>query len=133
MKIADFNSLVEGIMKSVDPAKPTPKVLGEATSTNDPLEAYVLDTDKVSVPDAFVETLLGKRTLVESKEEEVEELDEQAKVTQLVSELTTVVSRAKKLIQELTTCGMIGVNTASKSKQPKKKVKYGYSQSNKRS
>jgi len=129
MKIKDFNSIVGDILNSgqIDPASQAPNVLGESVSNK--LDEYAVDIKGVTVPSKFVESIVGKKIEEDTDEDEPENITE-AKVTQLVSELANVVSQAKKIIQELTSCGMIGVNT-SKPKQ-KKKVKYGYSQTNKR-
>lgn len=62
-------------------------------------------------------SFIGKRWQL-PKARRKKELDEN-----LLRELAQVVKRGKEIIEEMTTCGMIGVNMATKVNKPKKKRK----------
>lgn len=121
MKVSDFNDFVSKMLASgdINPHQSTPTPLGETQTST-------LDISQVVVPDTLVESLVGKTT---SKKETVAKPQtpkvESPDLNNLVTEFIDTVTKAKRLLQELTTCGMIGTNTASKPTK-KKVIKYGY-------
>lgn len=84
---------------------------------------------KTPVPQEFVETLvLGNNdhhTIPERLTEAVkqEETPDEKTPKELVSELKDLIAKAKGLIQEMTTCGMLGVGPGPTAKPKKKKKK----------
>ena len=127
MKLDDsiLNKLAEQIMGSgqINVARPTPSIFESKDSGP--------DYSNVQVPDDYVNKITGKPTkIVETKTSN--KVVKEAKVNILISELSQVIQKAKGIIQELTTCGMIGTSPGVVQKS-KKKIKYGYSRVNKTS
>lgn len=89
-----------------------------------------IDISNVEISNSFVNNLLGvKSKVTEPSVSVVENIETpkvltEARAVELVSELTDLVAKAKKILQELTSCGTIGVKTSSKPIMKKKK--YGY-------
>ena len=103
-----------------------------------------LDVKNIKLPDSYVESILqfsakagavGIREAVEPviEEQEVQEINEsliESKVTDLVAKLGSLLKEAKVVIEEMTSCGMIGTN--QKFVLGKKGKKNGPPKTNKR-
>lgn len=120
-----INSLAEQIMNSgaISIKKQTPAVFESKDSAP--------DISDIAVPEDYVQSILGvkKEKLVEEKSST--DVVTEARVVSLISELSQVIKKAKGLIEELTTCGMLGTSGGKSSK--KKVAKYGYTKFSKTS
>jgi len=98
--------------------------------------ATSLDIRNVKVSDSFVGSIIESAFSVpkiekeEPEEEQINESEVKEKLSDLVKRLAALVSEAKTVIQEMTTCGMIGTN--QKFLLLDKKKKNGPSKTNKR-
>ncbi len=132
MKDLDINNFVDSILSG----KPTPK--SPKTVSEGVIDNY--DIENIELPDSFVEYIIeGKQSTSNLNKEIKKEIEvirntpivkEKAivesnndKVQRLMKELQDLVSKAKTVIQEMTTCGMIGTTTAAPNLFPKKKKK----------
>lgn len=109
-----FTSMLKGESKPIRPSTPyLPKDDGPQ-----------VDIREVTVPDDYTNLILEKSFEVEVEKKPVKQkvsINETAQ--SLVSEFSSLLVRAKQLIEAMTTCGMIGVNTAKpKQKIPVKKL-----------
>ena len=88
-----------------------------------------IQVDEETVTDIFAKSFGIKRKPVSKKlhESRREEPKKQSKSPeQLIAEFEQVLTQAKGLIQEMTSCGMIGVNMAGPAKKKKLKKKWKY-------
>lgn len=87
-------------------------------------ESLAPDISNIEVKDDYASLILERSFGVESKprQKKIERVRVPNRgINALVNEFFEVVSKAKSLIQEMTTCGMLGTNTTGLKK--KKKVK----------
>jgi hypothetical protein len=88
-----------------------------------------IHVDEETVTDIFAKSFGIKRKPVSKKlhESRREQPRKQTKSPeQLIAEFEQVLTQAKGLIQEMTSCGMIGVNMAGPAKKKKLKKKWKY-------
>lgn len=102
-----------------------------------PMKKASLEIKHVDVPDTLIESITAfarKEPLsqiteeVEVEQEEVETLNEEVvvqKAQTLVKKLSELLQEAKVVIEEMTTCGMIGTNQKFTLKPKKKGLKNG--------
>lgn len=101
-----FNSMSKG----VDPIVETKAILPDGAP----------DLSKIKLPDNFTNMIMEssfnevspKKVIKETKQVSINET-----VNKLMTEFNTLLTRAKQVIDELTSCGMIGTNTAPKKNQ----------------
>lgn len=124
ISVGDFAmSLLSDMAKNPDSLKPA---LKESTTQS----ANVPDISKIKVPDDYVTLITEGRKPEVKPKPQVQPVKESAqdRMQDLVERLSTLLSEARKLIEELspgaTTVGNIGVNMAG-SKKSKKKKKNG--------
>jgi len=127
MKIDDsiLNRLADQIMNSgqINPAKHTPAIFESKDAGP--------DYSTVQVPQDYVNAVLGVAPKIEETKTQ-DRVVKEAKISTLISELVQTIQKAKEVIQELTTVGMLGTSPGTVQKS-KKKVKYGYTRPNKAS
>lgn len=134
-KVNDFDiaNIAESILKTE--SKDSKKIISTPKGI---MKSDAPDISKVKVPETYTSVILENSFGVKSKkpvkkieapviEEEVQEVDLDAYVRRLV----TLISEAKSLIDEMTTCGSIGMNMGGYSSKPaKKKLKVKKSRKN---
>jgi hypothetical protein len=79
-----------------------------------------LDISRVEVPSSFVGLALNEKVsevVTKPVSTSVPKLDTNPDIKSLVEEFGTLVSRAKEILKEMTTCGTIGVNMAKPLKK----------------
>ena len=107
-----FEQMLKGGQISVDQG------IKDSVPFNPPQQQKAPDVPKVKITDDFLRTILESTVHkeVETVEEPKEEINEQQimekKLSDLVQKLTSLLGEAKSVINELTTCGMIGVGKA---------------------
>lgn len=128
MKDLDINNFVDSILTGKAPqVSKSPKSVNEGSVDN-------YDIENIDLPDSFVNYIIegkqAKTTLNKEIKKEIENIrntpreikeSKEDKVARLMKELADIVSKAKSVIQEMTTCGMIGVNMAGPPLVPPKK------------
>lgn len=126
MKDFDINKLAEQIMTTgaVSPSTHTPPIF--ETKDSSP------DISHIEVPDDYVQSLLNLKAEPINEEVTNSKVVTEAKVISLISELSTMIKKAKGIIEELTSCGAIGTGPG-KPMGKKKGKSYGYSKSSKTS
>jgi len=87
-----------------------------------------IQVDEATVTDIFARSFGIKKKAVARPVQESKRVEERIKPKtkspeQLIAEFEQVLVQARGLIQEMTTCGMIGVNMAGPGKKKKKKKK----------
>jgi len=100
-----------------------------ATPRSDGPDYSNIKVDEDTVTDIFARSFGIKKKAVSKsiKEYRREQPRKQSKSPeQLIAEFEQVLSQAKGLIQEMTSCGMIGVNMAGPAKKKKIKKKWKY-------
>ena len=129
---AGLGDLAEAIMAQDEYSKDKQEAIQEAAAPAQTPDGQV-DLTHVSVPNSFVNEVLGVSTLSEDDEEEVveeaegveevevvqqsvEEVPSGDNVISEIREIKTLLSELKTLYYELTTVGSLGVNIAGKSK-----------------
>ncbi|MFA6315680.1 MAG: hypothetical protein WC648_04935 [Candidatus Paceibacterota bacterium] len=116
-----FNSMRSGKSTIPHPAVASPPN-APATTT-----AYVPDIRSVSMDNnysnAILEQAFGIKTNKPTKKVESKQPVAKKSLNDLVEEFAKVVSRAKELIQEMTTCGMIGVGKVKPLGNKKKLIR----------
>ena len=112
--------------------KAVPKIYNDFENLPDSKD---LDVRDIEVPDDFVAlaeaTITGKEIAQNvskkpkvSVEVPIKEISGHEKIQQLITSLKALLSEAKQVIEEMTTCGMIGVNMGGPGLKPKdKKIK----------
>lgn len=90
-----------------------------------------IHVDEATVTDIFAKSFGIKKKVVAKPIQESKKIIEKKKPAskspeQLIAEFEQVLTQAKSLIQEMTTCGMIGVNMAGPAKKKKLKKKWKY-------
>lgn len=90
-----------------------------------------IQVDEATVTDIFAKSFGIKKKVVAKPIQESKRLVEKPRPTskspeQLIAEFEQVLTQARSLIQEMTTCGMIGVNMAGPTKKKKLKKKWKY-------
>lgn len=90
-----------------------------------------IQVDEATVTDIFAKSFGIKKKVVAKPIQESKRIIEKPKPTnkspeQLIAEFEQVLTQARSLIQEMTTCGMIGVNMAGPAKKKLKKKKWKY-------
>lgn len=90
-----------------------------------------IEIDEATVTDIFAKSFGIKKKVVakpiqESKRVVEKTMPERKSPEQLIAEFEQVLTKAKGLIQEMTSCGMIGVNMAGSAKKKKLKKKWKY-------
>jgi hypothetical protein len=90
-----------------------------------------IQVDEATVTDIFARSFGIKKKAVAKPIQESKKIVEKTKPTrkspeQLIAEFEQVLTQARSLIQEMTTCGMIGVNMAGPAKKKKLKKKWKY-------
>ena len=90
-----------------------------------------IQVDEATVTDIFAKSFGIKKKAVATPVQESKKIVEKTKPTrkspeQLIAEFEQVLTQARSLIQEMTTCGMIGVNMAGPAKKKKLKKKWKY-------
>ena len=128
--IGDFAlSLIE---KNKDEYKrSTSNGLPVSVPTPDGPDLSKIQVDEATVTDIFAKSFGIKKKVVAKPIQESKKIVEKTKPTskspeQLIAEFEQVLTQAKSLIQEMTTCGMIGVNMAGSAKKKKLKKKWKY-------
>lgn len=106
MSIGDY---AEALLKSNKP------VVTESRKTTTVYEPKAPDLSKVKIEESDINKIIGKSFGIKPKEKTPNEL---------IAEFTEVVKRGKQIIEEMTSCGMLGVGPATTFKSaPKKKSK----------
>jgi hypothetical protein len=85
-----------------------------------------IQVDEATVTDIFARSFGIKKKAVARPVQESKRVEERTKTKspeQLITEFEQVLVQARGLIQEMTSCGMIGVNMAGPGKKKKKKKK----------
>ena len=90
-----------------------------------------IQVDEATVTDIFAKSFGIKKKTVAKPLQESKKIVEKASPVkkspeQLIAEFEQVLTQARSLIQEMTTCGMIGVNMAGPAKKKKLKKKWKY-------
>jgi hypothetical protein len=90
-----------------------------------------IQVDEATVVDIFARSFGIKKKAVARPVQESKRVEERIKPKtkspeQLIAEFEQVLTQAKGLIQEMTSCGMIGVNMAGPAKKKKLKKKWKY-------
>lgn len=80
-----------------------------------------LDISDIKVPDDFVTSVVEGK--VSKPAPKVEPVKPALKPQELITQFIEVINTGKRLIQEMTSCGMIGVNSAPQKKKEKVKKK----------
>jgi hypothetical protein len=128
--IGDFAlSLIE---KNKDEYKrSTANGLPVSIPTPDGPDLSKIQVDEATVTDIFAKSFGIKKKTVAKPLQESKKIVEKASPVkkspeQLIAEFEQVLTQARSLIQEMTTCGMIGVNMAGPAKKKKLKKKWKY-------
>jgi hypothetical protein len=88
-----------------------------------------IQVDEATVTDIFARSFGIKKKAVARPVQESKRVEERTKTKspeQLIAEFEQVLVQARGLIQEMTSCGMIGVNMAGAAKKKKIKKKWKY-------
>jgi F420-0:gamma-glutamyl ligase len=126
----DIANFAENLIQQEAQKTPQQRKLEEARSAgaSDWRDEYMKDV--VISPELVGKICEGNASLADftkkqaKKQEVVEQVEEKPRgLEDLVSELTDVITKAKTLMKEITTCGALGVNLGGPVKPVKKKKK----------